>query len=276
MRDMRLKDYNHYLQTTYSNSFERRVAYVSLIDKYRKTHKTKPWFPSRNQEFIDGKPLWEHVFAHKYNGRIKIDAIEDEYDHEIYNIKASRSSVRNKHIKQAYTKIEKLYNEALQSAHLDPRLAPLVVKKRPSWINVPAHILAILNRAGNVAFSKPSVIAAVTAATAAAVPDLVPYMNEISPLVLDRMVFMGSTVAPALAYIWKIWRTKVTTAQKNRIQRLKEKHAELEAMRSDRAMKNENVGLNRSIMKLEKEIQNELTIAFRKVYTQAVNNPGNF
>lgn len=246
-------------------------AWIDKINADRKAQKSKPWWPSRNQEYLDGKPLWEHVFKIWYNGRIKLPSIEDVYDERKELIKEIVRVFKNNPIRKMATRWGKFLDEGLQSAYLDERLTPIVIKKKPSLINIPAHVRHLLTRTGLVAFSKPVIVGAVATAVAAATPELSPYLNQLAPIIRDRMVFYGSTIAPVLMLMWNFWRYHVTASQKNKIKSIKQKLTALEAMRSQRAAKNSNLLLDKSIVKLEKELQKEMNAAFAKAYTHVLN-----
>ena len=173
--------------------------------------------------------------------------------------------------KKFLTETNPFLDDGLRSARLDPRLTPVVVRQIPSWYRVPTHAKRILTKTGKIAFSKPAIVmTAIATATAATIPELSPYLQEIYPLMQAHMVVMGSTVAPALMFIWMYWRKSVTAAQKAKIKSLKEDIMRLQELRSNRTAKNVNAITNRDIMRAEKHLEKELTLAFKEAYAHSL------
>ena len=64
------------------------------VQRIRKFKRTRPWFRTWNQEFVEGKPLWESVFQ-RYTPRIKLNILQKESNVK-YGIQ--EISYRNQHV----------------------------------------------------------------------------------------------------------------------------------------------------------------------------------
>lgn len=241
--------------------------YVVKFNAYRTKKKTRPWLPQVRQEYIDTEPLWERAFERDfsgYNGKIKLPYFENIVNNW-KKIMKTPVVANSKQLMRKALVINKFYEEGLRSARLDPRLTPITVRTKPSFINIPSHAMAILSKSRDRAFTVATWVA-ISSTVASVTPELTPYLDEISPVLRHHMLFTGSAVLPALMYVLSYWRKYVSAPQKERIKKIKELKAELEAMRTRRASVNQNAILNSDIVKIERELQEALDVAFAKAY----------
>ena len=251
------------------NVWERHMIRVNSLRTKVKSRRWIWWKP----EYVEKRFLWEQVYGF-YNGQ-KLSEIVTIYEN---NIDVLRSVLKyrglTRSLKKTVNDLIKLRDEGLQSAYTDPRLTPMDLQTtRPSWFKVPTHVHALLNRAGIVMLSKKTVMVAVLAATMAATPELGPYFDNIYPTLRDEVLVTGSTIAPALVFIWTYWRKYVTASQKKRLKSLKDKKIKLELLRSQVNSRTVDATLDKNIMQLEKEITREWNIAFKHAYISAVPAP---
>jgi hypothetical protein len=237
---------------------------INIIAKAEELRdKKRKWFSYWRQEYVDERPLWEHIFGF-YDGKRKLPSIEAHYnDTKTRWAKAAKNSYLSNH---QHKEMLQVLHTAFRSATLDPRLTVLTVKKKPILVqgirNAFTKATSKLTRVALSTATAATVAPIIMEITASYYPEFASFMKYIPYDVLARSVTIGTTVT-FIVHIWKYWRDSVTRATKAKLLGIQKDIEELKSMRNTRSTRiRKNDPLDQEIMDMERKIKAELDPIF--------------